>query len=294
MGACEAAGLRAAGGPGRGIVYCSTRKKTELVATAMREAGFPVAYYHAGRSAEDRARVQAAYERGRLRVLVATSAFGMGVDYPDVRVIVHFQAPGSVAAYYQEAGRAGRDGQPALCLLLFGLSDLVTQRRLQAGDQASPAQRSRVNAALAAVERYASAARCRQQLLCQHFTGVAGQAPCGLCDVCAGEHEIPPPAASAAARARAPRAVRAHRGGRLEDPGSRELARELADYRGRAARELEWKAYMVLHDSVLHAIAAARPITLDALAEIPGIGPSKLARFGEAILEVIRRHGERG
>src|SRR6185436_14888483 len=136
------------------------------VAEGLRDAGFVTAYYHAGRTADMRDRVQRAFEAGKLRVLVATSAFGMGVDYPDVRLIVHFQAPGSVAAYYQEAGRAGRDGLPAHCLMFFGLGDLVTQRRLQ-----SDVDPRRVSRDLDDLERYATGAVCRQRMFCAYFTG---------------------------------------------------------------------------------------------------------------------------
>jgi ATP-dependent DNA helicase RecQ len=178
------AGLRGPAGPGRAIIYCSTRKKAEAVAKALKKAGFACGHYHAGRTKLARERAQRAFEAGRTRVLVATNAFGMGIDLPDVRTIVHFQAPGSLEAYYQEAGRAGRDGQPAECLLLYGPGDLVTQRRLTATATASAARQRYAEQALAAVEMYASGLRCRQETLCAHFTGEEPHPPCGLCDVC--------------------------------------------------------------------------------------------------------------
>ena len=181
VAACEEAGLRRTGA-GRAIVYCSTRKKAEDVADGLKSAGFAAGYYHAGRTALARDRAQRSFAGGRTRVLVATSAFGMGIDHGDVRLVVHFQAPGSLEAYYQEAGRAGRDGAPATCALLFGPADLITQRKL-AGDRGGPAMQARRDEALASIERYAATARCRQAMLCGHFTG-AEHAACGRCDVC--------------------------------------------------------------------------------------------------------------
>jgi ATP-dependent DNA helicase RecQ len=124
---------------------------------------------------------------GRTRVLVATNAFGMGIDLPDIRLIVHFQTPGSVEAYYQEAGRAGRDGEPARCVLFFGRADLATQRRLSEKSASSAAMDQRRDDALAEIERYATQAACRHQRLVAHFTGSADEAECGRCDVCLGE-----------------------------------------------------------------------------------------------------------
>jgi ATP-dependent DNA helicase RecQ len=285
IAACEEAGLAGRTGAGRGIIYCATRKKTQAVAEGLRAHGFQVAYYHAGRTPEMRERVQRAFEAGKIRVLVATSAFGMGVDYPDVRLIVHFQAPGSVAAYYQEAGRAGRDGEPAHCLMFFGLGDLVTQRRLQ-----SDVDPRRVSRDLDDLERYASAAICRQRMLCAYFTGRDEQAACGLCDACSGERIAAPPQrrkGRGEAHGVIPRDGDPDPGG---DRSGGKLVAELEGYRLKMARALRWKAYMVFQDRVIAAIEEERPRSLAALERVPGLGPAKIARFGRDILEMVRRH----
>ncbi len=184
--ALDGAGLRQRHGSGRAIIYCSTRKTAEDVAGRLKQAGFAAAHYHAGRTTLARERAQAGFALGRTRVLVATNAFGMGIDYPDIRVIVHYQAPGSLEAYYQEAGRAGRDREPARCLLLFGAGDLVTQRRISQRGARSATIMARSEAALAAIARYAETWSCRQQTLCAHFTGSDTHVACATCDACRG------------------------------------------------------------------------------------------------------------
>lgn len=171
--------------PGRAIVYCSTRKKTETVAKALKAAGISAGHYHAGRTKLARTRAQTAFSTGKTRVLAATNAFGMGIDHPDIRAIIHFQMPGSVEAYYQEAGRAGRDGLPARCLLLHGPSDVLTQRRL-AAKSTTASSLQRAERALEAIQAYARTQACRTLAICQHFGDLEDDARCGECDNCAG------------------------------------------------------------------------------------------------------------
>ncbi|MDN6655976.1 MAG: RecQ family ATP-dependent DNA helicase, partial [Bifidobacterium crudilactis] len=113
-----------------GIVYCATRKETDAVAQELRREGVTAAAFHAGLQPEERARAQRAFVNDEVQVVAATNAFGMGIDKSNVRFVIHHNMPESIEAYYQEAGRAGRDGEPARCTLLWNESDIVTRRRL--------------------------------------------------------------------------------------------------------------------------------------------------------------------
>ena len=166
-----------------GIVYCLSRKKTEETAQWLIEQGFDALPYHAGLSAELRAAHQARFLRDENVIVVATIAFGMGIDKPDVRFVVHLDLPKTVESYYQETGRAGRDGAPATAWMIYGLQDVIKLRQMmqssQGSEQHKRLEQHRLNAMLGLCE----ITSCRRQSLLQYFGDDYPQ-PCGNCDSC--------------------------------------------------------------------------------------------------------------
>ena len=165
-----------------GIVYALSRKRVAEIAARLQERGTRAAAYHAGLPSAERQSVQEAFLRDELQVVVATVAFGMGIDKPNVRFVVHHDLPRHIEGYYQETGRAGRDGLPSEALLLYGAQDIVTARRLIDGN-ANPEQRRIEVHKLNAMAALAESVTCRRRVLLNYF-GEQREEDCGNCDVC--------------------------------------------------------------------------------------------------------------
>ncbi len=184
------------------IVYCISRKETEKLAARLASEGILARPYHAGLDPKERHKTQEAFARETIDVVVATVAFGMGIDRSDVRLVLHTSLPKSLEAYQQETGRAGRDGLAAECVLLYSSADVFSWESLvrKSADEAElePDELARLVASqtehLHAMRRYAQAARCRHAALSEYFGQSYGTDPCGACDVCLGETESLPDA----------------------------------------------------------------------------------------------------
>ncbi|HWD38832.1 MAG TPA: DNA helicase RecQ [Fimbriimonas sp.] len=165
-----------------GIVYCLSRRRVEEVAEHLVESGFRAAAYHAGLGAGDRARIQESFQKDDIQIVVATVAFGMGIDKPNVRYVVHYDLPWNVESYYQETGRAGRDGLPSEALMLYSPGDIrIVRKLIEAGENAEQNQIELKK--LSSIIAFAEADTCRRRKLLAYF-GEGSTEDCGNCDVC--------------------------------------------------------------------------------------------------------------
>ncbi|WGU94434.1 DNA helicase RecQ [Paenibacillus dendritiformis] len=171
-----------------GIIYASTRKEVEDLCEMLRKAGLAAGRYHAGMSDEERAHMQEAFLYDDLRVIVATNAFGMGIDKSNVRYVLHYNMPKHMEAYVQEAGRAGRDGEPSECVLLFHPQDILTQKFFIEQSEAAPERKTHEYKKLQAMIDYCYTTGCLQTYMLRYF-GEMSDETCGMCGNCKDERE---------------------------------------------------------------------------------------------------------
>ncbi len=264
-----------------GIVYCMSRRAVESLADWLTQQGVRAVPYHAGLSDDARMRHQDAFARDEVDVVVATVAFGMGIDKSNVRYVVHRDMPKSIEAWYQEIGRAGRDGLPSDCVLFYSWADVIGYDGfLNSIDD--PALREETRRKTVELFRLVDRGGCRHQKLVGYLDETIE--PCGsACDVCLGQGIEALVGAAPVVRGRTRGAAAVL--GAEADPELferlRALRKSLADAEG-------VPAYIVFSDVVLRQMAEEKPRSSEGLLALSGVGPVKLERYGEAFLKVLR------
>jgi ATP-dependent DNA helicase RecQ len=277
-----------------GIIYCLSRRSVDSLAAWLSGHGVRALAYHAGLADEVRHRNQDAFARDECDVIVATVAFGMGIDKSNVRFVIHRDMPRSVEAWYQEIGRAGRDGLASDCVLLYSWADVMGYENFLEGIE-DPVLRAETRVKTVEMFRLADRGGCRHQALVRYFDEAIE--PCGAsCDVCRGsgieDVVAQAPARRAAARGGgdlfAAASATKPRGRAAAEIVNPETFKRLRALRKRLADAEGVPAYIVFSDAVLREMAKHAPRTRAELLGVSGVGPVKLERYGEAFLEALR------
>ena len=274
-----------------GIVYCATRKAVEDVCDKLNGAGFAASRYHAGLSDEERKQNQEDFQYDRVQVMVATNAFGMGIDKSNVRFVIHYNMPKSMEAYYQEAGRAGRDGEPSECILLFMKQDIVTSKWLinnsEPNEALSAAEQAEVRRLdlqrLQSMIDYCTLDRCLRAFILRYF-GERDATDCGDCGHCTGGRYGEAVQAEKASRRKSLPAP----AGKIE--GTEDLFEKLRAVRIALAKKQGVPPYIICSDATLASMCRVKPQTRERMLDVSGMGEVKTAKYGEAFLQVIREH----
>ncbi|HMN68058.1 MAG TPA: HRDC domain-containing protein, partial [Bdellovibrionales bacterium] len=250
-----------------------------------------VGFYHAGLSPQERKEIQEKLDCGELRIMVATNAFGMGIDYPDVRLVVHVQTPANIESLYQEMGRAGRDGQMAHCLLLYAKKDRGLHSYFIQQSKAPGAVINQRWRALEAITQFIESAECRHAGILTYFRDEDRIESCGHCDICKPDSPwvVPKPSQPARAHKKTRRKSAAPAPASIDSPEAEARALILREWRKRFAKERDVPAFIVFSDRTLRDLANKNPASLDELGDIYGLGPSKIELFGRELLRELGR-----
>ena len=278
---------------GRVLVYCGTRKVTEEVAGNLQRHFEKVDYYHAGLSTKERTRIQQAYAAGELRILVATNAFGMGIDQPDVRLVVHYQMPANIDALYQEMGRAGRDGDPSTCLMLYSKKDKGLQSFFIQNSDASKEIKDLKWRNLDALIEYSEGGECRHAEILTYYKDAQRLKKCGHCDVCdpkSGRKIIEVLPVVDNRTVPLIKKAKKHKFivGEELTPEQQIVFRALKDWRKTKAAELDVPAFVIFGDKTLRELAQVHPTEMSELGSIYGIGDAKIEKFGAELLVELK------
>ncbi|MGH9686550.1 MAG: RecQ family ATP-dependent DNA helicase, partial [Candidatus Acidiferrales bacterium] len=262
------------------IIYSPTIKRVDETVALLAENGIPAIGYHGKMSAAERRENQERWMSDEVRVLVGTIAFGLGINKAAVRAVIHLSLPKSIEQYYQEAGRAGRDGLPADCLLLWQKRDAGLLAHF-IGEIDDAAEKKRAWERYDQIRRFVESRSCRHLQICSHFGETAKWNSCAACDVCSGEPEwLLEPVAPA--RSKPKTAARQFEG----DSG---LYAALRQWRLKTAKQRKVPAFTVMHDKSLEELCRVQPTDLAALRRVHGFGERKTDMYGEEILAVLAR-----